>query len=489
MLKTLLISDANGLGLMEARPEPAWRVGMSALRNKELLAPDYGAMHVAAFLKTNGLPVQVVNLVADVHSTVTVFAETVVDPGSLSGADIATKDAAEASRRYLFSILESERPDVVFVSLSIYNLALYTRRLLGEIKAACPGARLVTGGIYSTFHAQDILADGYADVVIRGEGELTSAFLLERLSQGRDLDGLAGLSYRDGARIFHNETRPRITDLDSLPHPYTVSGEFKVATRFNILNELLPEPDWIAGAGFLTSRGCPEGCTFCLDPAINGRRTRFHSPQYVREVLEFCSVNFPADGGSFFFGDATFTMNKKRLSKILAFLPELPYTYQIQTRADYLDTGTIDALAAAGVTNIAIGAETFNQEILERVVRKRLGVGEIIGAACSVREAGMKPMLTFIAGLPGETRESMLGTVQTLRENGLFDATFFPLVVFRGTQLFKEFEAVSTPARLESLRVNPVSEEFLFASDEFPTSTDLKEFADHLNAMVRSHCQ
>jgi radical SAM superfamily enzyme YgiQ (UPF0313 family) len=485
-LKTLLVSDSTALGLMEVRPEPAWRVSMTVLRNKELLAPDYGAMHVAAFLKVNGFEPRVVNVMADLQAGAGAFAEPVADPAALSEAPVAGPEAPLASRRYLFETLERERPDVVLIGVSIYNLALYSRRLLGEIKEACPGVKLVTGGIYSTFNAEEILADGHADAVIRGEGEVATADLLQRLREGRDLDGLEGVSYRAGGRILHNRPRPQITDLDGLPHPYTVAEDFKVRRRFDILSQLIPEADWIAGAGFLTSRGCPEACTFCLDPAINGRRTRFHSPSYVRDVLDYCAEHFDGGAGSFFFGDATFTMNRKRLARILEFLPDLPYAYHVQTRADYLDARTITDLASAGVTNVALGAETFNEDILQRVVHKRLEPGRVVEAAHALKKAGIKPMLTFIAGLPGESRDSILRTVDILKENGLFDSTFFPLVVFKGTALFEEFKAGVAPDEMEALRVNPMSEEFLFARGEFESAGDLTGFADYANALLQS---
>lgn len=484
-LKTILISDSTALGLMEERPEPAWRVKMTVLRTKDLLAPDYGAMHVAAFMRSQGIPFRVVNLLADVHTRADAFVETESDPDALSGSSISSEDSAVASRRYLLDTLAREKPQVILIGLSVYNLALHTRRLLADIKEACPEATLVTGGIYSTFHAEEILSDGNTDVVIRGEGEVTSAELLRRLEQKRPLDGLQGTSYRDGG-IHHNEARAPISDLDILPHQYTVADEFRVRARFEFLTKLLPEADWIAGAGFLTSRGCPEGCTFCLDPAINGRRTRFHSPEYVRDVLDYCAANFSDGRGSFFFGDATFTMNKKRLGRILDFLPELPFTYQIQTRADYLDDQMIGRLAAAGVTNIAIGAETFNAQILREVVRKRLDPARVVEAAEAVRSAGMRPMLTFIVGLPGETRESILRTVDVLEEHGLHDATFFPLVVFRGTELYDEFVDRIGPDEAESLRLNPVSEEFLGVGDEFPTAEELTGFTDEVNKKVLS---
>ena len=67
----------------------------------------------------------------------------------------------------------------------------------------------------------------------------------------------------------------------------------------------------------------------------------------MRDVLDYCAANFTDGHGAFFFGDATFTMNKKRLARILDFLGDFPYSYQIQTRADYLDKPTIERLASA----------------------------------------------------------------------------------------------------------------------------------------------
>jgi anaerobic magnesium-protoporphyrin IX monomethyl ester cyclase len=483
-VKVLLVSDSTGLGLMEARPEPAWRVKLATLRNKDLLAPDYGAMHVVAYLKASRREVRVINLVADVHGEYDLFREPNSDPEAISGSPVGEDWAARRSREYLLDTLREYGPDVVLVTLSIYNLALYSRELLGRIKAECPGCRLVTGGIYSTFHPGEILSDGHADVVIRGEGEITCAELLDAMETGTGLEGLPGISYREGDSIFHNPERDRISDLDSMPHQYTASEEFNVKTRFEILSRLNPDGDYIPGAGFLTSRGCPEACAFCLDPAINHGRVRFHSPEYVRSVLEYCSENFPGGAGSFFFGDATFTMNGKRLKRILGLLDGLSYSYQIQTRADFLDDETVSSLKESGFTAVAIGAESFNEKILREVARKRLSVETILDAARSVRRSGMNPVLTFIVGLPGETRRSIERTVDILKENGLHTSTFFPLVVFKGTSLFDDFSRSVSGEEMEATRLNRYSEEFLFTSDEFPTAEELTGFTREINKAV-----
>jgi radical SAM superfamily enzyme YgiQ (UPF0313 family) len=441
-------------------------------------------MHVAAYLKSTGRDLDVINLVADVHDRAEFFRETNADPDGISGSTIGKTKAAGASREYLMKKLEEYTPDVVLLPLSVYNLALYSRKLLADIKDACPDCLLVTGGIYATFHAEDILGDGKADIVVRGEGEQATAELLDAVERGRGLDGIAGISFRRDSQSVHNPSREPIRDLDSLPHPYTVSEEFNIRTRFDLLSELNPADDYIPGAGFLTSRGCPEACSFCLDPAINNRRTRFHSPEYVRSVLDFCAENFAGGSGGFFFGDATFTMNKKRLRGILARLGGLPFTYQIQTRADYLDRDTVDSLARARFTTVAIGAESFNERILQDVAGKRMRVETILDAARSVRSSGMQPVLTFIVGFPGESRESIERTIEILKQNDLCTATFFPLVVFRGTALYEAFRRRFSEEEAETLRLNPMSEEFLFASDEFPTREELTAFTGEVNREV-----
>jgi coproporphyrinogen III oxidase-like Fe-S oxidoreductase len=90
-------------------------------------------------------------------------------------------------------------------------------------------------------------------------------------------------------------------------------------------------------------------------------------------------------------------------------------------------------------------------------------------------------VLTFIVGLPGESRESIERTVEILKQNELCTATFFPLVVFRGTALFDVFRQRFSEEEMEALRLNSMSEEFLFAGGDFPTREELIAFTEEAN--------
>ena len=66
-------------------------------------------------------------------------------------------------------------------------------------KEFMPSVRVVVGNVHADVMAREVLARTCFDVVVHGEGEHTFPELLEAFSQGRqaDLDGVAGLSYRD----------------------------------------------------------------------------------------------------------------------------------------------------------------------------------------------------------------------------------------------------------------------------------------------------
>ncbi|MDD5666538.1 MAG: radical SAM protein, partial [Actinomycetota bacterium] len=335
---------------------------------------------------------------------------------------------------------------------------------------------------------REIMEDGAADFVVRGEGEWTALELLQALGRGEsDFSSIPGLTWRDGAgRVVGNPERERERELDLFPHIYTVADEFRIGRRHRLLKALNPLDDYIPGAGFLTSRGCPEECTFCLDPAVWKRKVRFHSPAYVREVLDYCWENFTEGERSFFFGDATFALNRPRLRALLATVKEVPYTYHIQTRADSLTPEVLEGLRDSGFGSVALGAESLDDRILREVVKKRTTSEEILGAVRAARSCGLNPILTFIAGLPGESRASLERTVEILRAEGIREATFFPLVVFRGTELYQTFLRTFPEEERESMRLNHWSEEFCFASDEFGSMRELIEYTECLNDAIRA---
>ena len=110
------------------------------------------------------------------------------------------------------------RSDLVGLSTTT-STAVATYEIADRLRAQC--VPVVIGGSHVTFMADEALEHG--DFVARGEGgERLMAELIEALSGDRELDSIAGLSFRRGGQVVHNPPRARCADLDSLPFPPSI---------------------------------------------------------------------------------------------------------------------------------------------------------------------------------------------------------------------------------------------------------------------------
>jgi len=485
-MRTVLVSDTFAYSFLVRRPYPSWEPFWKNYRDRAIITPEYGLLYIAAALRQHGIEFDLVNIIAD-HWNERWF--------SVSD-DHQHDDAARTELEGLIARMKDDLKarlagaDVVMIPMSYYYMVKGVKNLIAEMREAAPGALFVTGGNYATMHAFELIGGGYADIVVRGEGEDTIIQLMAELGEGKHKTGkldTLGISYQIGdGQPGHNMDMPRIGDLDRLGHMYSAGDRFNVRDRHKFLKTLQPNGDYFIGSSYVTSRGCPEKCTFCMDPTIWNRKVRFHSPDYVREVVQYCWDNYRSVGNpKYYFGDATFTLRKPRLFEMCEKISGIGWNYNVQTRADAVNEETLLKMKAAGFSNLAFGSESFNDEILEDVVMKRQTSKIVLEGALLARKLGLDPILTFIAGLPGESKESMLRTVRILRQSGFTEATFFPLVVFRGTPLYDTFAEGKTQGEIEAARFDDYSEEYCYLSEDFPTKEALISWAGYLNSEIR----
>jgi radical SAM superfamily enzyme YgiQ (UPF0313 family) len=91
--------------------------------------------------------------------------------------------------------------------------------LARALKTALPGLWIVYGGVYPTYHAEEILSSHQAiDVIVRGEGEATAPQLLTAIESGVSLAFVPGIAYRESGVAC--VTRPATAIHDSVfPFP------------------------------------------------------------------------------------------------------------------------------------------------------------------------------------------------------------------------------------------------------------------------------
>ena len=80
---------------------------------------------------------------------------------------------------------------------------------------------LLAGGVHFGLTGKDALENvPELDIIVKGEGEVTTGEVLKARFAGDDLSKVQGILYRDGdGRIVENLDRPFIKDLNQMPDP------------------------------------------------------------------------------------------------------------------------------------------------------------------------------------------------------------------------------------------------------------------------------
>ncbi len=285
------------------------------------------------------------------------------------------------------------------------------------IKASHPKATVIVGGCHTIAMPEDTMTSYQdVDVVICGEGETAICEIVHALDNGGSLAGIRGIAYREGQEIILNEKRDKTEDLDSIPEP-----AWKIFPRTKIYP-------------VMTSRGCPFRCVFCM--RAMGDTVRFRSVEGVVDEVGTLINDFGVE--DIYFYDETFTLKKKRIHRILDMMIERGYHRKMrwlaQTRVNKCDEELLTKMAKAGCFEINFGIESGNQEILKRV-GKDFALDEARKVIPMVKKAGIEVANLFILGHPGETRETIMDTINFAVELNSDRVAFGIMVPYPGTEV------------------------------------------------------
>jgi len=175
--------------------------------------------------------------------------------------------------------------------------------------------------------------------------------------------------------------------------------------------------------GLITSRGCPGKCTFC-DRSVFGNKVRMHSASYVIALMD--KLNREHGVSDFLFYDDLFVAHRKRLIEICYELKNRNYTWSCCARVDSVQADTLAMMKEAGCWLIEFGIESGSQKMLD-FMKKGITIEKAEEAIRLTKKAGIASKGNFIIGHPGETRETLEGTLRFIRKTQLtyFQHTFF----------------------------------------------------------------
>ena len=288
---------------------------------------------------------------------------------------------------------------------------------------------LVAGGPHATIVPAETLAHGFR-YAIRGEGEDALCELAAMVDGTRAATEIAGLSWIDRGMVRHNPDRPFNTELDRLAPPLAALDLFDPAW-YGATHALPP-------AGLLSSRGCPQACTFCSND-VTGRKFRYRSAGSVAAEVALLRDQFGMPAFSFF--DDSFAVGKRRVRELcdaIANLGTVSY-WTCTAHPAHLDRDVLADMKRAGCTGVDLGMESADPDMLVRI-GKGVTVERVLDVLGWAQELGLHTVVNLMFGWPDETDRELAATIGFLDRAahlaGGFNARGV-VVPYPGTELYE----------------------------------------------------
>lgn len=320
-----------------------------------------------------------------------------------------------------------------YVGLSLYTTNISrSYQLIKAIKAQDNGIQVIVGGPHATAIPEVTLMEcPEIDFLVAGEGEITLGELLDSLDKGKDVSGVKGVYSRRGddtdALHFAGE-REYLPELDSLPFP---------AHDLVQIDSYQKNPIAVGKkiGAIITSRGCPFHCVFC-NKAVFKSVLRRRSVANVIKEIQFLITNHEID--EIYFQDDLFALDKKWLYDFMDKLRAAGITlpWRILVRVDILDYQDYAALRNAGCYLLQFGVESGSDLILKDI-KKNISKEKVVEAFRAARENGLQTYGFFIFGHRLDTKESIRETLAFAKQIQCDFTSFFLLVPFPGTQVYR----------------------------------------------------
>jgi radical SAM superfamily enzyme YgiQ (UPF0313 family) len=326
--------------------------------------------------------------------------------------------------------------DTVAYYNTYFQLETVKENVIEPLKKAFQGP-IVIGGTAVGILGVEILKYLGLKYAIRGDGEVAMVEFVNRVEKNKSLAGMSGLTWCENGKVVEENPPLHVEDLDQLP----------LAMHFRYINvdkyRLFRAPIQIQ-----TKRGCALNCTYCAYNIVEGCRYRLRDPQKIAEEIE---IIFKATGNNHFeFSDSTFNIPLDHSKEVLrAIIKKNLKGLNLCTMG--INPGAVDdeyanLLKEAQFINVEVGAEAGNNKML-KALGKNFTKDDIFRTAEALHKVNMPIMWYILTGAPGESKETLMETAETMNEAA---SPWDIVIVLNGVRVNK-----GTPLAKYWLKENP----------------------------------
>lgn len=361
--------------------------------------------------------------------------------------DLVRKDPVVAYEEEFQKAIDSFSPDLIAVSsmTSTFDFAI---SLLRKVRYS---AKVIVGGVHSTIAVDDCLAQREIDIACIGEADEVLPELCDLMEADRDYTGVRSMYFKmpDGA-IKRNILAPRV-NLDVLPCPdWSLFDERHLFRPF--------EGEIYRGSFYIQSRGCPQQCTYCINPTVSSMTQgaqgyfRVQKPSvtlsHLKELKEKHDITWLK------FADDSFLLPPvEHLLELGEGLRQLGIKFGCSVMPNTITEEKVRIAKEIGCVAMSVGVESGNPDI-RRMIKRMYNDGQLVKNLRMIQDYGIKLSTFNIIGFPGETRENVFETIELNRRIGARTCNVYILFPYPGTPIQKEF---NIPVRGDDGKILPVS--------------------------------
>jgi histone acetyltransferase (RNA polymerase elongator complex component) len=191
---------------------------------------------------------------------------------------------------------------------------------------------------------------------------------------------------------------------------------------------------------FLPHAGCSEQCLFCNQKAT--ART-IPSPSEVQAFVETALRSFPPSGGkrrqvAFYGGSFTAIPRRDQAAYLGTLRPFLASgsvdSIRVSTRPDRLEEEDLDLLKTFRVQTVEVGTQSLEDKVLS-LSRRGHAAEDTLKAVSRLKALGFEVGIHLMIGLPGDSREGFLETLDLVIGLRPDFVRIHPTLVLRGAPL------------------------------------------------------
>lgn len=169
---------------------------------------------------------------------------------------------------------------------------------------------------------------------------------------------------------------------------------------------------------FTVQTGCPYNCSFCSEKILFKDEDRLiYEQRPLDSVISVVSQAVSYHFSSLYFSATTFTYDREWVLDICKSMIQegISIPWRSDTRIDRLDRELVKMMKKAGLSQLSIGIESFEDRLLKGV-NKGIASHNIENQIKMVQSEGVSIKALLILGIPGQTAEDVRHTKQIVQK-------------------------------------------------------------------------